>query len=123
MIQRRTKRSGFALVIALVLIAVVAMIAIALAKTLLASRQILERRHQQLQAEWLARGGIERVRAQVLRGEKAAGGEWRPLDERALVSVVVQAKNNATEVTSEAAFPVDELRPVRREAKGIIAIP
>ena len=51
-------RRGIAIVIVLCLLAVISMVTIALARTHLVNRQLLDRREQTMQADWLARGGV-----------------------------------------------------------------
>ena len=118
--MRRNRRRGVVLIIVLALIAVIAMITIVLAQTLLAGRQFLERRHHQVQAEWLARAGIERARAQRNRGDQPSQGTWQALGERGHVVVEVQTKKDGVEVTSVGTFPADELRPAVRERIAVM---
>ena len=120
MTARQNRRRGVVLIIVLTLIAVIALITIVLAQTLLAGRQFLDRRHHQVQAEWLARAGIERARAQKSRGDQLSKGTWQALGERGHVAIEVQTKNEGVEVTSIGTFPADELRPAVRERVWVV---
>ena len=53
------RRNGVALVTVLVVLAVVTLLFTVLTVRVLADRRVVDRRGQQLQAEWLARAGIE----------------------------------------------------------------
>lgn len=103
------------LIVVLALIAVISLIMIAIAQTLLTGRQFLDRRHQQLQAEWLAHGGLERVQAQIENSGKPSKSPWQPLGERSLVTITIDTEKN--ELTSVAIFPADDPRPQTREAR------
>jgi type II secretory pathway component PulK len=116
-----TKRRGVALLVVLVLLAAVVAVTGALTWNTVAARKFLGQREHQLQAEWLARGGVERARAQAARGEEVTKGEWRPLGERGLVAIEVKTEDGRVSVRSEATFPADEPRPATREASGVIA--
>lgn len=113
--RRRSPRRGMLLIVVLALIAVISLITIAIAQTLLTGRQFLDRRHQQLQAEWLAHGGLERLQAQIDNGGMPSKGPWRPLGERSLVTITIDTEKN--EITSVAIFPADDPRPQTREAQ------
>ncbi len=114
--MRTRKRRGVALVVLLVLLMAIVSVMGTLTWNMVAQRKFHAQRVNQMQAEWLARGGIERARASMARGEQPAKGEWRPLGERGLVMVDVETREGTTRVKCEATYPADEPRPVTREA-------
>jgi type II secretory pathway component PulK len=121
MITHSVKRRGVALIVVMVVLAAVVAVTGTLTWNTIAARRFLDRREQQFQAEWLARGGVERAQAQVARGEEPTRGTWRPLGERSEVNIRVQTENERWVIISEASYPADEPRPVTREANGVIA--
>ena len=119
--MRNSKRRGVALVVLLVLLVAIVSVMGTLTWNTVAQRKFHAQRLNRMQAEWLARGGIERARAQSARSEIPTKGEWRPLGERGLATIDVQTNTNgALEVKCEATYPADEPRPVTREAKAIL---
>ena len=108
------KRRGVALVVVLVVLAAIVAVSGTLTWNTVAARKFLGQREHRLQAEWLARGGVERARAQAARGEEPVKGAWRPLGERGLATIDVQTVDDGFKLTCEATFPVDEPRPVTR---------
>ena len=117
------KRRGVALVVVLVVLAAIVAVTGTLTWNTVAARKFLGQREHRFQAEWLARGGVERARAQAARGEEPAKGPWRPLGERGLATIDVQTVDGSLRVKCEATFPADEPRPVTREATGFLNAP
>jgi type II secretory pathway component PulK len=115
------KRRGVALVVVLVVLAAIVAVSGTLTWNTVAARKFLGQREHRLQAEWLARGGVERARAQAARGEEPTKDLWRPLGERGLGTIDVQTIDDGYKVTCEATFPTDEPRPVTRLLTVIIA--
>jgi hypothetical protein len=68
------RRCGLAVVGAIIALAVLAMIMATVTGQILAQRRRLEHRHYELQADWLARSGIERAAARLL-ADPAYDGE------------------------------------------------
>src|SRR5262245_19720915 len=65
------KRRGIALVMALVVMAVLTVILAFVAKEIVTQRLALEQRQRRLQAQWLARAGVEIAAARLLDGPEA----------------------------------------------------
>jgi hypothetical protein len=118
--KRPQKRRGIALLVVLILLTAAVAVSATLTWNAVAARKFLGQREHRYQAEWLARGGAERARAQTLRGEQPAKGPWRPLGERATVAIDVETKDDGIHVTSIATFPADEPNPVTRETNVVI---
>ncbi len=83
-------RRGMALVAALVAVAALSVILSVVTVQLLAQRQALDQRHNQLQAEWLARAGVELAAARLLDKPAAFTEENRELVPSASVRIVVE---------------------------------
>lgn len=115
------KRRAVALVVVLVVLAAIVAVSSTLTWNTVAARKFLGQREHRFQAEWLARGGVERARAQAARGEEPSKGPWRPFGERGLATIDVQTLDDGLEVTCEATFPADEPRPVTRFVTVTIA--
>jgi type II secretory pathway component PulK len=102
------------LLVALVALATVSVILSVVTVQLLAQRQRLERRHHQLQAEWLARAGVERAAARLLDKPAAFTEENKELMPDARVRIVVeQAGAGVYSVTAEAKVGAQEREVVR----------
>ncbi len=114
------QRRGVALLVLLVLLVAIVSVMGTLTWTTVAHRKFHAQRHHQMQAEWLARGGIERARAQAARGEEPTKGSWRPLGEQGMVAVEALTKDGAYEMKCVGTYPADEPRPVTRESFAII---
>src|SRR5436190_16905355 len=112
--QTSVKRRGVALVVVLVVLAAIVAVSSTLTWNTVAARKFLGQREHRLQAEWLARGGVERARAQAARGEEPVKGPWRPLGERGFAMIDVQTVDDRLNVTYEATFPTDDSRPGTR---------
>ena len=109
--KHRTSRRGTVLVVLLVLMAVIAAVLGTLTWLTVTQRQYLEQRHHRLQAEWLARGGVEQVHALIAEGKEPTGETWKPME-----SAEVKITIDGPRIVSEATYPADEPRPVVREA-------
>src|SRR3954447_4689432 len=110
-------RRGAALVIALVALAFVTVVMASLTWQCLASRQLVERRQNQLQAEWLARSGLELAAARLLADPAGYQGEAVELIPGGQVRIEVRNEASAPDVfrvTSEGRFPGDGLESVLR---------
>ena len=109
----RTPRRGVLLLTGLVLLAAIAIVLGSLTWQSVTQRRLLAQRERQLQAEWLARGGIERAAALTSAGKKPTDETWKPLA-TAEVRLQVTEKDGTYRVRSEAIYPVDEPNPVSR---------
>lgn len=112
-------RRGAALLVALTLLTVIGVIMASITWQSLAQRRFLEQRERRLQAEWLARGGVQHARAEVAAGKEPTSETWRPID-GAEVKIDVVIKDGAYQVRSDATFRADEPHPVvRREVASV----
>jgi type II secretory pathway component PulK len=109
-------RKGLALVVTLVALAALTTIFSVMTLQLLAERQALGRRHQQLQADWLARAGVEQAAARLLDNPSAFTEDNRQLVPDARVHIVVaKVGPDLYAVTAEAEVSLQD-RPVARTA-------
>lgn len=101
----RPARPGSALLVAVVSLAVVAALAAAVAWQCMAGRRLLDRRQSELQAEWLARAGVELAADRLLADPAGYTGESVELLPGTRVRIEVRtdpAANDVFRVTSEA---------------------
>ena len=110
-----TRRQGVALVMALVVMAILAVILTVVTRQIVSQRHTLHHRHRQLQAEWLARAGVELAAARLLEDPTAFAQENHDLLPDAMVRIVVEkAGQDMYTVTVEAELgPKDEALMVR----------
>jgi type II secretory pathway component PulK len=115
---RRHRRSGIVLLMVLVLLGAVTTLFGVLTILSVQEHRFLIRRESQMQADWLARGGIENARALIDSGKEPTDQTWKPLPQ-AEVKLRVSKKDGVFEVASEASYPMDEPKPAQasREAK------
>jgi hypothetical protein len=102
------RRNGAALIVAAVALAVVGVYAGSVTWNLLAGRRVVNHRERQLQADALARSGVERAAARLLADPAAANDETVELIPDSQLRVAVRpepGKPNVFRVTSEARFP------------------
>jgi hypothetical protein len=122
-------RRGSALLIAVVALALVSVVTAVVTSQCLAARQLLQRRQHQLQAEWLARAGVELAADRLLGDATGYKGESVELIPGGKVRLDVRAEPGATDVfrvTSSARFPGDgrdsdlcsTTRTFRRTSRG-----
>jgi hypothetical protein len=112
-------RRGGVLLVAVVALAIVAVVMAAITWQCLAARRLVEHRQQQLQAEWLARAGVELAADRLLTDPAGYRGESVEPIPGAWVRIEVRADPAAADVfrvTSEARFPADGRGAVLRSA-------
>jgi type II secretory pathway component PulK len=110
-------RKGLALVIALTILAAVSAILSVATVQMVAQHETLRRRHAGLQAEWLARAGVELAAARLLDKPAAFTEENRELVADAKVRVVVEKSGADTYVVqSEAVVGLQEPMPAVQTA-------
>ena len=110
-------RKGVAALIALVALAVLFVVLAAVAWQSIASRRVLARREEQLQAQWLARAGLEMATARLLSDATGYKGESVTIVPRSLVRIDVQSKGPSTDVfqvTCAARYPTDNPHAIVR---------
>jgi hypothetical protein len=110
-----TRRQGIALVMALVVMAILVVILTMVTKHIVSQRHTVHQRHRQLQAEWLARAGVELAAARLLDNPAAFVQENHDLLPDATIRIVVEkAGQDLYTVTVEAELgPKDEALMVR----------
>ena len=112
-----TCRRGAALMMAVVAIAVVSLLAAGITWNLLAGRLLLDRRQRELQAQSLARAGVELAAARLLADTTGYRGETVELLPGSHVRIQLRAESGVADVfrvTSEARFPKDGKESVLR---------
>jgi hypothetical protein len=108
--SQRSRRRGSALLVAVVAITVAAVVTAAITWQSVAGRRLVESRQHQLQAEWLARAGIELAADRLLSDPAGYRGESVELVPGGRVRIEVRAepgKADVFRVSSEALFPQD----------------
>jgi hypothetical protein len=111
-------RRGTALLIAVVAIALVSAVAAAVVWQCLAGRRVLEHRHNQLQAEWLAGAGVELAADRLLTDPAGYRGESVEPIPGAEVRIEVRPGpgTDVFRVTCSARFPKGDREAVGRSA-------
>lgn len=100
-------RSGIAAIWVLVVVAALTAVVAIITSEFMAGRRELERRQHQLQAQWLARSGVERAAARLLSDPTGYGGESVALIPGARVRIEVSEGPTLYRVTSEARYPAE----------------
>jgi hypothetical protein len=112
-----TRRAGVALVMALVAMAALAVILSVVTRQIVAQRQVLDQRHRQLQAEWLARAGVELAAARLLNDPSPFSEEKQDLLPDAKVHIAVEKTGqDLYTVKVEAVLGAKEETPMARTA-------
>jgi hypothetical protein len=115
-------RAGVALIGTLAVLAVVSVLLMTIGAQMLSNRRLAERRAEQLQADWLARAGVELAIGRLLAAEGYTG-ETTELIPRSEVRVTVgrDEKSPGTfRVVSEARFPTDTREVVMRSVTRLV---
>ncbi|GEM_PF-1599564 len=103
-------RRGLAVIGAILALAVLAMIMATVAGQILAQRRMLEHRHYELQADWLARAGVERGAARLLADPSNYDGETVEPISFGQVRIDVAKVEGTTDtfrIEAESRYPVD----------------
>jgi type II secretory pathway pseudopilin PulG len=110
-----TRRAGLALVTALVVMAALAVILAVVGAQIVAQRQMVNQRHRQLEAQWLARAGVELAAARLLEKPDAFTEEKREQLSDSKVRIVVEKLGqDLYAITAEAEVgPPDEPTVIR----------
>jgi hypothetical protein len=112
-------RQGVALVMALVVMAILAVILTVVTRQIVSQRHTVHQRHRQLQAEWLARAGVELAAARLLDNPAAFVQENHDLLPDATVRIVVEeAGQGLYTVTVEAELGPKDEAPTVRTSRG-----
>jgi Tfp pilus assembly protein PilX len=113
----RNQRRGVALIWVLVILVLLSALISATTIRTLAGRRLLEQRHAQLQADWLARSGLEIAVAHLLdKPEHYEGETVEPIPSSRVKIEVKQddGKPNIYLVSCEATYPTKGRVPVTR---------
>src|SRR5262249_34257895 len=114
------RREGGAFVIIIATLALISAVMATTAWQMTASRRVLERRQAELQADWLARAGMEIAVAHLLSSPEQYRGESVEMIPHSQVHIEVAAVGNSAgefQVVSEARYPTDSARPVTRSVR------
>ena len=105
----RPARRGAALVWAVVILALLAALLQLSVRHVLAARRQLDRRHSELQTDWLARAGLERAAARLLAAPDYTGESLAPIPGAQVLIEVKQDLDlpSTYQVTSAARYPTD----------------
>jgi hypothetical protein len=107
--QVYSRRKGIAVVMALVVMATLAIILSVVTMQIVSQRQMIHQRHRQLQADWLARAGVELAASRLLNNASAFSEEKQDLLPDATVRIVVEkAGEDLYAVTVEAELGAKE---------------
>jgi type II secretory pathway pseudopilin PulG len=98
----RKKRKGFALIAALVAMSVLAIVLTVVTVQIVAQRNLLRQRERQLQADWLARAGVELAAARLLDSAKEFSEERTDLAPAGKVKIEVKKSAEIFIVSAEA---------------------
>lgn len=112
----KTKRKGVALITALVVMAVLAIVLAVVTVQVVAQHNLLRQRERQLQADWLARAGVELAAARLLDSPKEFSEERRDLAAAGKVKIEVKKAGEIFVVSAEADAALPEEKPVIRTA-------
>lgn len=111
-------RFAFALIATLVVLAALSVILGVITMQVFAQRKMLRQREQQLQADALARSGIEIAAARLLEKPETFRDENKDLLPNATVKITVEKADDVFVVRAEAAIELRDERPVRRSAQA-----
>ena len=119
MITRKTTtpRRGAALIMAIVAMAILSIVLAVVTSQIVTQRQMVRQRHCQLQAEWLARAGIEHAAARLLDQPAAfTDDQLEATPETKLRIVVEKSAADTFVVTAEAQVISEGGRTIARES-------
>ncbi len=111
------RRRGVALLWALIVLAVLAVTLAVTTWQSVALLRLVDQRHHQLQADWLARAGVEWAAGRLLADPAEYKGETVELLPGSRVQIAVRADAGVFWVRCEARYPVEERGVVLRTAE------
>jgi hypothetical protein len=115
--RRHPGRRGVAILWVLFVLALLSGVIAAITWQHLAGRTALDEHHKNLQASWLARGGMELAAARLLESPQSYKGDVTDLIPNSKVHVELQANsgsNTSFVLKSEATYPVGDPHPAIR---------
>lgn len=127
--QKSRIKNGLAIMVAVVTLVVLSLLMSAIAWQLLANRRMLDHREYQLQAELLARAGVEHAAARLLASPDGYEGETLQLIPASSVTIEVNAEPDSPgmfQISCSARYPTDAVdyvtrsvtRRVKRQVEG-----
>jgi hypothetical protein len=114
---RRGQRQGVAVLWVLFVLTMISAVMGLTLKDFYANRSFLDQRQKRLQADWLARAGIELATARLLKSDKPFKADVNDLVANSSVRVEVTASPGSKDtfvLTSDARFPTNDAHPVIR---------
>lgn len=114
-----SRRRGAAIVMTLAVIGVVTVVLAVIAVQVFSQRMGARQRHNQLQAQWLARAGVEWAASRLLEKSDAFKEEHAGLVPDSKLRIVVEkTADGSFQVTAEAEVGLEELPVVTRTSIG-----
>jgi type II secretory pathway pseudopilin PulG len=109
-----TRRSGAALLWALVVLSVLGVTSAVAVREFATARRTIAMQQNRIQAEWLARSGAELAVAHLLADDKYSGETIEPIANSAVRIAVEKdaAKPNVYRIKCDVTFPTDDYRAV-----------
>jgi len=114
--QTKHHRKGAALIMAIVAMAAVTIILSVIVTQVVAQRQMVRQRHRQMQAEWLARAGVELAAARLLQSAEPFKDDDQEFVTDSKVHVAVEKAGDVYVVTVQAEVGLAGPRGVKRDA-------
>ena len=112
----KTHRKGFALITVLVVMSVLAIVLTVVTVQVVAQRDLLRQRERQLQADWLARAGVELAAARLIDSPKEFSEERSDLAPGGKVKIDVKKSAEIFIVSAEAGVSLPDEKAVIRNA-------
>lgn len=112
----KRKRKGAALIMAIVAMAAVTVILSVIVTQVVAQRQMVRQRHRQMQAEWLARAGVESAAARLLQSAEPFKDDGQEFAPDSKVHVAVEKAVDVYVVTVQVEVGLADPRSVKRDA-------
>jgi type II secretory pathway component PulK len=108
-------RRGMAIITVMVAMAVLTVILAVITLQVVEQRRVVSQRHRQLQADWLARAGLEHAAARLLASPAAFKDDKQELLPDTKLSITVEKEGEVYVVTADAKVGIDGT-PVARSA-------
>ena len=108
-------RRGGALIIALVAMSIIVLVLSMLTAQVVMQRNLVRQRHRQVQAEWLARAGIETAAARLLSQAEPFTDDNLEIAPDSKLRVAVEKAGDAFVITASAEVGLEGGRPILRE--------
>lgn len=112
------RRKGMILITAVVMMAVLAVVLAVVTAQVVAQRNLLRQRERRLQAEWLARAGIEHAVARLIDSPKAFREDNRELVPNGKVKIEVTKTDDAFTIRVDAEVGLPDEKTLVRTASA-----